>query len=147
MTRAESRRQLARTFDRHGPDLHAVATLLTPDPELARRLVVLALADSEPTDELPDLSTVVVRGWIDGHPEQVETITPAQPSIVDRVHELSAHERASLALCRFGGQTYREAATTLDLRPSEVATLLTSGLRSLRVAPPAPGLHPEERAG
>jgi len=40
-------------------------------------------------------------------------------------------QRASLALCVFGGLTHREAAALLDVPPGTVAALLTAGLREL----------------
>ena len=40
-------------------------------------------------------------------------------------------QRASLALCVFGGLTHREAAALLGVPPSTVAELLTAGLREL----------------
>ena len=45
--------------------------------------------------------------------------------------QLARVQRASLALCVFGGLTHREAAALLDVPPSTVADLLTTGLREL----------------
>ncbi len=47
------------------------------------------------------------------------------------VSQLARLQRASLALCVFGGLTYREAAALLDVPPVTVADLLTAGLREL----------------
>ena len=131
--------QHLQVLDRHGTDLHAVATVLTSDPELAQQLVVLAVRTSLPDDGLDRLSGTVVRAWLDGHPEQLETITPAVPTPLSRLHEMPAHQRASLALCRFGGHTYRQAADVLELPADQVADLLTTSLRALHAAPPADG--------
>ena len=47
------------------------------------------------------------------------------------VNQLGQLQRACLALCLFGGHTYREAAALLGLAPSTAAALLTSGLTEL----------------
>ncbi|KQX72378.1 RNA polymerase sigma factor [Aeromicrobium sp. Root472D3] len=131
--------QHLQVLDLHGADLHAVASVLTTDPELAEQLVVVAVRTSLPDDDLGRLSGTVVRAWLDGHPEQLETIVPAAPTPLSRLHELPVHQRASLALCRFGGHTYRQAADLLELPAASVADLLTTSLRALHAAPPADG--------
>ena len=61
--------QHLQALDRHGTDLHAVASVLTADPELAEHLVVVAVRTSLPDDDLGRLSGTVVRAWLDGHLE------------------------------------------------------------------------------
>ena len=53
------------------------------------------------------------------------------PAVMVWVSQLARLQRASLALCVFGGLTHREAAALLDVPPSTVADLLTAGLREL----------------
>ena len=53
------------------------------------------------------------------------------PQVMVWVSQLARLQRASLALCAFGGLTHREAAALLDVPPSTVADLLTAGLREL----------------
>ena len=53
------------------------------------------------------------------------------PPLMMWVSQLARLQRASLALCVFGGLTHREAAALLDVPPSTVADLLTAGLREL----------------
>lgn len=53
------------------------------------------------------------------------------PPVMVWVSQLAQLQRASLALCLFGGLTHREAAALLDVPPSTVADLLTAGLREL----------------
>ena len=53
------------------------------------------------------------------------------PPVMVWVSQLARLQRASLALCVFGGLTHREAAALLDVPPSTVAGLLTAGLREL----------------
>ena len=54
------------------------------------------------------------------------------PPVMVWVSRLAGLQRASLALCVFGGLTHREAAALLEVPPSTVADLLTAGLRELR---------------
>lgn len=142
MTPSDTRQAPVRTFDRFAADLHAVASVLTADPELADRLVLAAVttpgAGAGSSPALRELSARVVGDWLEGHPEDVPTIVPAVPSPLDRLHGLPPDERAALALCRFGGHTYREAADVLGQPHGTVADLLTSSLRGLAAAPPAP---------
>ena len=56
----------------------------------------------------------------------------ALPPAMVWVSQLAGLQRASLALCVFGGLTYRETAALLDVPPSTVAALLTAGLRELK---------------
>ena len=53
------------------------------------------------------------------------------PPVMVWVSQLARLQRASLALCVYGGLTHREAAALLDVPPSTVADLLTAGLREL----------------
>jgi DNA-directed RNA polymerase specialized sigma24 family protein len=49
-----------------------------------------------------------------------------------RLAHFARLQRASLALCAFGGHTYQEAAELLGVASLTVAELLTSGLDELR---------------
>jgi len=134
-----------RILGRHGDELHAVATLLTDDADLAMRLVVRAIV--APRDgsvaTLRELSASVVRHWLDGHPARLAPVPPtSSPTLVEAVHGLPAHHRAALALCRFGDHTYREAAVLLDVPASTVAELLAATLRSLRAPDATPDAAP-----
>ena len=53
------------------------------------------------------------------------------PPVMVWVSQLARLQRASLALCVFGGLTHREAAAMLDVPPGTVADLLTAGMREL----------------
>ena len=55
--------------------------------------------------------------------------TPHLPPVMVWLGQLAQLQRACLALCVFGGHTYREAADLLDVPPSTVADLLTAGLQ------------------
>jgi DNA-directed RNA polymerase specialized sigma24 family protein len=47
------------------------------------------------------------------------------------VGRLAPVDRACVALCLFGGHTYREVASLLDVPPRTVAELLTASLRDV----------------
>jgi DNA-directed RNA polymerase specialized sigma24 family protein len=141
-------------LERHVAGLHALAQLLTAEPDLAEHLVVRAVRTSLLGDDLRRLAAAVVRAWLDQRPDGRDRIpsaipaipvVPAVPAILAAVHALPPRQRASLALCRFGGHTYRDAAALMDVPPAEVADLLTSSLRALLLAPPAPEADPVRR--
>ena len=60
-----------------------------------------------------------------------ETPGAGLPPIMVWLSQLARLQRASLALCVFGGLTQREAAALLDVPPGTVTDLLTAGLREL----------------
>ena len=57
--------------------------------------------------------------------------TASLPPLMVWLGQLAQLQRASLALCVFGGLTHREAADLLGVPPSTVAELLTAGLHEL----------------
>jgi len=57
--------------------------------------------------------------------------TMTVPPLMVWLGELASRQRGALGLCVFGGHGYRQAAHLLDLPPSAVARLLTSGLQEL----------------
>ncbi|MFZ2013278.1 MAG: sigma-70 region 4 domain-containing protein [Nocardioides sp.] len=68
------------------------------------------------------------------HTQELVGQTPSTtqlPPVIVWVSKLARVQRASLALCVFGGLTYREAAVLLDVPPATVADLLNAGLREL----------------
>ncbi len=140
MTTVTTRRRSLKALDRHGAALHSIASLLTPDPDLAESLVVHAVTASAPgpPGDLRQLSALLVRGWFDGHLEEIESIPSVKRTLPDRAHGLPPHQRASLALCRFGDHTYRQAADVLGVPHATVAELLGATLRALQPGRPAP---------
>lgn len=55
----------------------------------------------------------------------------AEPVAAARLAHLADLQRRTLALCVFGGHTYRQAAIALDVPAGTTAQLLVSGLRDL----------------
>lgn len=139
MDASSGTQQLLRSFERHGADLHAVASVLTADPDLAERLVVQAMTAAHDGADLRRLGALVVRGWLDSRSGQLPNVTPPEPSLLDQLHDLPSEQRAALALCRFGGHTCQTAAAALGLGPQVVAQHLTAALRSIAGGPATPG--------
>jgi DNA-directed RNA polymerase specialized sigma24 family protein len=68
------------------------------------------------------------------HTQELVGQTPSTtqlPPVMVWVSQLARLQRASLALCYFGGLTHREAAALLGVPPGTVADLLNAGLREL----------------
>lgn len=133
---ALTRRELEDLFDRHGRSAHALACALLGNEVAAAEAVRLAMADltrssrGVPTEEAR--RCLVRHVYRHAQEPPGETSGPVLlPPVMVWVSQLARLQRASLALCVFGGLTHREAADLLDVPPGTVADLLTSGLREL----------------
>lgn len=142
-------RRSFRALRNHGTTLHAVASMLTADPDLAARLVVLAIASCSADDVDPclrDLSTAVAIEWLGTGVHHASSRPGAEgvtgSSLLQEVSCLPDDQRALLALCRFGGHTYREAALVLGIPADLAARLLGDALRSLAAPHPLGGEQP-----
>jgi DNA-directed RNA polymerase specialized sigma24 family protein len=133
---APTRRELEDLWDRHGGSAYALACALLGDEVAAAETVRLAMTDL--ARSIRGVSTEEARGCLVRHVYR-HTQEPADempgavllPPVMVWVSQLARLQRASLALCVFGGLTHREAAELLDVPPSTVADLLTAGLREL----------------
>jgi DNA-directed RNA polymerase specialized sigma24 family protein len=133
---AISRRELEDLWDRHGRSAYALACGLLGNEAAAADAVSLAMLDL--ARSIRGGSTEEARGCLVRHVYR-HTQEPADempgavllPPVMVWVSQLARLQRASLALCVFGGLTHREAAELLDVPPSTVADLLTAGLREL----------------
>ncbi len=144
----DGRRSL-RLLKSHGAALHAVAAVLTDDQTLGARLAVLAITSGGTDDGDPgvrDLSSAIVVAWLGS---RVSSETPAGaagrapgPSVLQDVHRLPERQRALLALCKFGGHTFREAALVLGISADQAAALLCDAVRSLAATHPSTGERP-----
>ena len=130
------RRELEVLWDRHGGSAYALACALLGNEVAAAEAVRHAMSDL--ARSLPGVSTEEARGRLvrhvyrrtQEHAGDTSGAGPLPPVMV-WVSQLARLQRASLALCVFGGLTHREAADLLDVPPSTVADLLTTGLREL----------------
>ena len=133
---AVTRRELEDLWDRHGGSAYALACALLGNEVAAAEAVRLAMADL--ARSIRGVSTEEARRCLVRHVYR-HTQEPAGetsgamqlPPVMVWVSQLARLQRASLALCVFGGLTHREAAALLDVPPSTVADLLTAGLREL----------------
>jgi len=129
-------RKLEDLWDRHGGSAYALACALLGNEAAAAEAVRLAMADV--ASSIRDVSTQeaprCLVGHVYRHTQEFDGATPGaallSPVMVS-MSQLAPVQRASLALCVFGGLTHREAAAMLDVPPSTVADLLTTGLREL----------------
>ena len=134
--RAVSRREVEVLWDRHGASAYALACALLGDEVTAAEAVRLAMADLARSDR--GVSTEQARRRLARHVYRHTQDSAGEtsgavllPPVMVWVSQLARLQRASLALCVFGGLTHREAAALLDVPPSTVAELLTAGLREL----------------
>jgi DNA-directed RNA polymerase specialized sigma24 family protein len=128
-------RELEDLWDRHGGSVYALACALLGNEVAAAEAVRLAMADlaSSRTVSMQEAQRWLVR-HVYRHSQRPAGETSGAvllPPVMVWVSQLARVQRASLALCVFGGLTHREAAALLDVPPSTVADLLTAGLREL----------------
>ena len=133
---AVTRRELEDLWDRHGGSAYALACALLGNEVAAAEAVRLAMADlarSHRGMSTQEARRCLVR-QVYRHAREPAAETSGAvllPPVMVWVSQLARLQRASLALCVFGGLTHREAAALLDVPPSTVADLLTAGLREL----------------
>jgi Sigma-70, region 4 len=134
--REREQRELEDLWDRHGGSAYALACALLGNEVAAAEALRLAMADL--ASSMRGVSTEEARRClvrhVYRHTQGLVGQTPSTtqlPPVMVWVSQLARVQRASLALCVFGGLTYREAATLLDVPPGTVADLLNAGLREL----------------
>lgn len=153
----DDRTAAGRLCDDHGIALYLLACALTGSGEDARFLVAEAITDfsarpartdRRTTDEVrTELARLVYRGNSRGGGgyAQPQTLRPRAaaadrvplPEAMSWLRAVSARQREAIALCLYGGLTYRDAADVLALPASQVADLLSSGLRELATGHPS----------
>ena len=133
---AVTRRELEDLWDRHGGSAYALACALLGNEAAAAEAVRLAMSDLARSTR--GVSTEEARRCLVRHVYQHARELTGEtsgmvllPPVMVWVSQLARLQRASLALCVFGGLTYRETAALLDVPPSTVADLLTAGLREM----------------
>jgi hypothetical protein len=133
---AVTRPELQDLWDRHGGSAYALACALLGNEVAAAEAVRLAMADLARSSR--GVSTEEARRCLVRHvyrhaqePAGETSGGGALPPVMVWVSQLARLQRASLALCVFGGLTHREAAALLGVPASTVADLLTAGLREL----------------
>ncbi len=133
---AVTRRELEDLWNRHGESAYAVACALLGNEGAAAEAVRRAMTDlarSTRGGSTEESRRCLVR-HVYQHARGLTGETSGMvmlPPVMVWVSQLARLQRASLALCVFGGLTYRETAALLDVPPSTVADLLTAGLREV----------------
>jgi DNA-directed RNA polymerase specialized sigma24 family protein len=127
--------QLEDAWDRHGRSIYALACTLLGDREAAAQAVTLGMTDlarSAHRGSAADARRRMAR-HVYWRTQELTAHTPTlhQPPAMAGLGRLAQLQRACLALCVFGGHTYREAAGLLGVPPVTVAELLTAGLREV----------------
>jgi hypothetical protein len=129
-------------WDRHGRAVHALACALLGDEDAADRAVALGMTDLARSTERVSVDNArrLMARYVYRRTQDLAGRTPTTldlPPVMVWLGQLAHLQRASLALCVFGGHTHREAAGLLGVPPATVAELLTAGLRELgRLATP-----------
>lgn len=123
-------------WDLHGVSLWVLACALLGNREAAMTAVASAMVDQTDGHDRPGddpLRAVADLVYQRCYQVMVDTSRsrPALTPSVGRLGQLSEGQRTALALCTYGGHTYRDAALVLGLRPEVVAALLVSGLHDL----------------
>jgi len=123
-------------WDRHGSAVYALACALLGDEGAAAEAVRLAMVDlAGSTGALTDgearrrLARTIYQHA--PQPDGEEPDGARLPRSMVWLRRLARLQRASLALCVYGGLTHREAATLLDVPAHTVAELITAGLREI----------------
>lgn len=126
-------------WNAHGACAYALARVLVGDQTSAKQVVVQAMTDlaragvgTSAGGTRRTLARHIYRHSTELMGETART-TDLSPTMARLAH-LARLQRASLALCAFGGHTYQQAADLLGVAPLTVAGLLTSGLDELRGA-------------
>lgn len=129
-------RQFRDLWDLHGRSVYALACTLLGDDEAAVEAVTLGLTDlARSTDRVSgrDARRSMAR-HIYWRSRELVGETPGAmdlPPAMVWLGQLAQLQRACLALCVWGGHTYRETADLLGVPPLTVAELLTTGLREI----------------
>ena len=126
-------RDLEGLWDRHGASVYTLAYALLGDETTAARAMRLGMNDLACAAECGSTGDSH-RSWAHHVYLRSQELladassTPGATPAPQWLGHLAQVQRACLALCLFGGHTYREVASLLDLQPMAVADLLNTGL-------------------
>lgn len=128
-------------WDLHGASLFAMACALLGEESAATSALTLGMMDlyrhpehmpRHPADEaLRDAGRCVYVRCSQVPADDTTGWSAAGPPVIARLRDLALLQRTTLALCIFGGHTYREAAAVLHIPAGAAARLLISGLQDL----------------
>lgn len=123
-------------WNSHGKSVYSLAHALLGDETAAMQAVALGMVDfvrRDTTAPAEDTGRTLARLVYLRSSELVRETSPSADltPALRWLAQLAQLQRASLALCTFGGHTYEDAAKVLGIAPLTVAQLLTSGLNEL----------------
>ena len=123
-------------WNSHGQSVYSLAQALLGDETAAMQAVALGMVDfvrRDTTAPAEDTGRTLARLVYLRSSELVRETSPSADltPALRWLAQLAQLQRASLALCTFGGHTYEDAAKVLGIAPLTVAQLLTSGLNEL----------------
>ena len=121
----------------HGQFIYSMAYALVGDESTAMRAVAEGMVDLVRSDVVVPAGGTrrALAGHVYRRSTHLATASPgstALPPAMVRLAQLAHLQRATLALCAYGGFTYTDAAELVGTTPLTVARLLTSGLDELR---------------
>ncbi|HXH77729.1 hypothetical protein [Nocardioides sp.] len=131
--RSPRTRDLEDLWDRHGASVYTLAYALLGDETAAARAMRLGMNDLARAADCGSTGDSH-RSWAHHVYLRSQELladassTPGASPAPQWLGHLAQVQRACLALCLFGGHTYREVASVLDLQPMAVADLLNTGL-------------------
>lgn len=149
--RLRGRQKADAALTRHGSTLYTLAHVLAGDREHAEQLVLQAIFTgraggvtrnpADPQDGLRRLARLIYLQWCaDVGPKSVPAASAPQPgalagpTLLLGLKAMPHEQRAAVALCMFGGHSYRQAAEVLVLPAEAVAELLRDALYELDLA-------------
>lgn len=129
---ARTTRDLEGLWDRHGASVYTLAHALLGDETAAAQAMRLGMSDLDAA-EVSGSTAESHRAWAHHVYVRSQELAAQPPSTAPTpapqwLGHLAQVQRACVALCLFGGHTYREVASLLDLQPMTVAEMLTTGL-------------------
>lgn len=122
-------------WDVHGPSLLAVARTLLGDESAAQRAVASALTTFYQDHGSPE-PIHALRGsarYVFAHSEAIRSgSTLVSFEAPGPLRRMALNQRRMLALCTYGGHTYRDAALLMGISADTAARLLTTALKRRR---------------
>lgn len=128
-------------WESHGTPVYWMAYAVLGDETAAMQAVALGMVDhvrrdheNTPADEVRRaLARHVYLRSAELASQSSASTKP--PPLMEQLAQIARLQRASLALCTYGGHTYGEAAEVLGISPHTAAQLLTAGLHELSRLP------------
>lgn len=132
-------------WDLHGGSLLALARTLLGDESAAQRAVAAGLAAlyQDRGDTGATLTLPVAARYVFAHSEAMRshgalvTFEGTDASGTSTFRQMALNQRRMLALCIYGGYTYRDAAAAIGVSAETAARLVTTALKRSRQAPPS----------